>query len=436
MRDERWPAIGFALVAVLLAYAGSFRGAFQFDDYNVIVSAESVHSFAAWWAQLGHGLRPLLKLSYLLNWLLDPQPRGFHLVNFVVHLACSGMVYLLARKFGETVRPDLDWQPVAFATALVFALHPVHTEAVTYVSGRATSLMTLLYLLAMWAHACGWRIRSLLLFLMALLVKESAILLPAGLLLWEILIGTRWPVMWRRLWPWLALGALATAGVLVHPAYRQLLLGSWAQHAWAAAAFTQLHGAAWLLGQWLWPSALNIDPDLPVIGNAWDVGPQLLGLAALLALAWWARRRRPWLSLGLCWAVLHLFVFNALFPRVDVANERLLYWGDWALIFALLAELRLAVPARGFAGAVLLLAGALGVATFLRNEAYRSEIALWQDTAAKSPRKARVLNNLGYAYAEAGQVEAARAAYEEALRWQPDYIKARNNLERLPQRSP
>ena len=436
MRSERGLASGLALVVVLLAYASSWQGSFQFDDYNVIVLADSVHSLSAWWAQLGHGLRPLLKLSYLLNWTIDPQPGGFHLLNLAVHLACSGMVYLLARKFGETIRTGLDWHPIAVASALLFAVHPAHTEAVTYLSGRATSLMTLLYLCALWTYACGWRVRSLLIFLLALLVKESAIMLPASLVLWEILIGSCWRVIARRLWPWLALGVIATIAVLIHPAYRQLAFHSWSQHLWSTAALAQLQGAAWLLGQGFWPFALNIDPDLPTAGSAWAVWPQLLGLVGLLALAWWARRRRPWLSLGIGWALLHLWLFNAAFPRVDIVNERLLYWGDWALIFALATELRLALPGRGFTLTAALLAGVLGVTTYLRNEVYHSELSLWQDTAAKSPRKARVLNNLGYAHAEAGDTEKARAAYVDALRWNPDYIKARNNLERLQRQSP
>ncbi len=431
MRREQRLASGFAVLAVLLAYAGSWRGVFQFDDYNAIVLVDSVHSLAAWWQHLGHGLRPLLKLSYLLNWTIDPQPRGFHLFNLAVHLACSAMVYLLARKFGETVKPAWDWHAIALVTALLFALHPAHTEAVTYLSGRATSLMSLLYLSALWMHACGMRVRSLLLFVLALLVKESAILLPASLLLWEYLIGSTWRVMLRRLWPWLTIALLATVAVLIHPGYRAMLLDSWSQQSWAAAVWTQASAAAWLLGQWAWPLALNIDPDLPLIADAAAAWPQLLGLVALILVAGAARRRRPWLSLGLCWALLHLFVFNAMFSRADIANERLLYWGDWALIFALVTELHIAVSRRVFLMVAIGLASALGTLTFSRNQVYHSEIALWQDTAEKSPHKARVLNNLGYALAEAGRVQEARAAYEEALRWQPDYIKARNNLDRL-----
>jgi len=431
MRLERtWPALGIGL-AVLLAYATAWHGDFQFDDYNVIVAADPVHSWQAWVAGLGSGLRPLLKLSYLLNWSIDPQPLGFHLFNLLVHLTTTALVYLLVRRFGEIHAPSLDWRSVAWVTALWFGLHPVHTEAITYVSGRATSLMTMGYLGALYAYTRGWRWCALCGFVAAVLVKESAMLLPFTLLLWEGLAGSSPRSIVRRQWPWWLLAVLAVLALLAHPAYRSLIGNSWRLHDSLAAGCTQLLAATYLIGQLLWPAALNIDPDLPVITDLAAVWPQWLGLALLVWLAWRWRRERPWVSFGVAWAILHLLLFNALLPRTDIANERLLYWGDWALIFAIVTELRLRLPRRWFNAVAIALAVAMTLTTSARNRIYQSEIALWQDTAAKSPHKARVLNNLGYAYAEAGRRAEAERAYREALRWQPDYLKASNNLRRL-----
>jgi tetratricopeptide (TPR) repeat protein len=431
MRLERaWPAL-WIFLAVVFAYATAWRGGFQFDDYNVIVAADQVHSWQAWVAGLGSGLRPLLKLSYLLNWSIDPQPLGFHLFNLLVHLTTTGLVYLLARRFGEIHAPSLDWRPVAWVTALWFGLHPAHTEAITYVSGRATSLMTMGYLGALYAYARGRRWCALGGFVAAVLVKESAMLLPFTLLLWEALAGSSLRSIMRRQWPWWLLSALAVLALLMHPGYRVLIGNSLQNRELVAAGLTQLHAAAYLIGQLLWPAALNIDPDLPVITDLAVVWPQWLGLALMVWLAWRWRRERPWISLGVAWAILHLLLFNALLPRTDIANERLLYWGDWALIFAIVTELWMRLPRRWFNAVAVGLAVAMALTTSARNRVYQSEIALWQDTAAKSPHKARVLNNLGYAYAEAGRRAEAERAYRAALRWQPDYLKASNNLRRL-----
>ena len=298
-REHVGPALCMVL-AVLLAYAPAWFGVFQFDDYNVIVDADQVHSWRAWVAGLGSGLRPVLKLSYLLNWSIDPQPLGFHLFNLLVHWATTALVYLLARRFGEIHAPTHDWRPVAFVTALWFALHPAHTEAITYLSGRATSLMTMFYLGALFAYARGWRWCSLLSFVVAVLVKESAMLLPLTLLLWEALAGSSLRSIVRRQWPWWLLSALAMLALLAHPGYRTLIGNSLQVRELATAGLTQLYSAAYLIGTMLWPSALNIDPDLPVITDLAAVWRQLLGLALIGMLAWRWRRDRPLDQFGHC----------------------------------------------------------------------------------------------------------------------------------------
>ena len=80
------------------SYANALRGVFQFDDYNVIVDNPTVHSAAAFVANLPAGIRPVLKLTYLLNWTAGAGPFGFHLVNISLHAANTLLVFLLARR--------------------------------------------------------------------------------------------------------------------------------------------------------------------------------------------------------------------------------------------------------------------------------------------------------------------------------------------------
>jgi hypothetical protein len=87
------------LLAVCVAYANALWGVFQFDDYNVIVSNPRVHSWAAWWADTGHGIRPLLKLTYTLDWTLGLGETGFHLTNVFIHLCNVYLVWVLSRYF-------------------------------------------------------------------------------------------------------------------------------------------------------------------------------------------------------------------------------------------------------------------------------------------------------------------------------------------------
>src|SRR5258706_8612484 len=90
-------------VAVLLAYFNAFAGVFQFDDYNVIVDNPAVHSVPAWLDSMP-GIRPLLKLSYALNWTIDSGPFGFHLFNVLVHVINTILVYWLLRALSAANR--------------------------------------------------------------------------------------------------------------------------------------------------------------------------------------------------------------------------------------------------------------------------------------------------------------------------------------------
>jgi hypothetical protein len=201
MRRSEASAPAVLAVAVLLAYFNALTGAFQFDDYNVIVQNPAVHSVAAWLDSMP-GIRPLLKFSYALNWTLHSGPFGFHLFNVVVHAINAVLVYQLLRALIEQ-RTEAHWGP--FAGALLFALHPVQTEAVTYISGRSVCLMALFYLCSVltWlraerrAHPAAWRALSAGLFGAALLVKETAVTLPFALLLLDarccsVRPGTGW----------------------------------------------------------------------------------------------------------------------------------------------------------------------------------------------------------------------------------------------------
>ena len=436
-REWRQPALLAA--AVLIGYANSLFGAFQFDDYNVIVGSSPVHSLDAWLASLGSGLRPLLKLTYALNWMASPAPAGFHVFNLLVHLVNAGLVYALAITFYERCMPQRDGQWIAFATALMFALHPVHTEAVTYVSGRSSSLMTMFYLAALWTYARGTqaqknkplRLASLCLFALALAVKESAMMLPFALLAWEWVYRTPWRTVASRQWPYWLVAGVAALALAMNPGYSALMWNSVHLRSLGDSFLTQLAGATVLLGKLLWPAALNIDPDLPFINDASAMLLHVAGLVLLIALAWRSRARRPWISLGLMWAITHLLWLNTVFPRVDGVNERQLYWADWGLFLIVAAEIEIRLKRPLARASLALLACVLIAVTIARNEVYRSEISLWEDTVSKSPNKARAYNNLGYAYSLAGRDDEAGIAYREALRLDPDYGKAANNLVRL-----
>lgn len=431
--------------AVLVAYANAFLGDFQFDDYNVIVGNPAVHSLSAWLSGL-RGLRPLLKLTYTLNWTSGLGLFGFHLINVGLHAANGVMVYFLLSRFGGDLgRESQRYETPAFFAALLFALHPVQTEAVTYISGRSMSLMAFFYLASMLAYVHGRESGSVfwlyfispVLFVLALLTRETAVTMPVALVLWEG--AGRSPredvrSMFRaQAMHWGILFA-SLVSLALHPGYARFLSSNLGIRSMSDNLLAQIEGVSRLLFQIAWPVRLNIDPMFPdASGWTWGLAGEALVLGSLLAVGIASLRRRPWVGFGILWLFLHLLPTNSIVPRLDAANERHLYVAGIGIFFAAAVQswewsIRIAVDRRIVRAGAAVLIIALGLLTVSRNHDYRSEIALWESSVRADPNNARAFNNLGHAYFLVGENERAGSAYREALRLDPGYDLARRNL--------
>ena len=447
--------LGAALVAAtLLAYANALTAGFQFDDFHAIVDNPAVHSLQAW-RQALPGIRPLLKLSYALDWLRgNGEARSFHATNLALHalnvLLLWRLLRLAVQHWGSTGGRS---EYAAALGAVVFALHPAATEAVTYVSGRSIVLASTLLLLALWlevsaAAAAGGAVRrrargrralALAAFAAALAVRETSAVMPLVLLAIGACVrpAASWSERVVRLRGYALLLALAALAALYTPGYRVFFGASLGARDLLAQLGGQAVAHGYLFVHVLLGLHSNIDPDLRA-PEGWSMacsGGAML-LAGLLISAVAARRRWPWLSLAIAWYLLQLAPSNSLLPRLDLANDRHLYLalGGPALVLAVAFDRLLARalwrPSAGFAALVLL--AALGAATAQRNRDYRSETALWQATAKASPRKARAWLNLGYARRLEGDYAGAAQAYAQALALDPGNAQAAINLSLLP----
>ncbi len=440
---------GFALLAfaTVAAYVTSFNGVFQFDDWAVIALEPRVHSLAAWWQSMP-GIRPLLKLSYALNWSSGYGIAGFHAVNLGLHLANACLVLALLRRLAARLGNAATLAPLV--AALLFALHPVQTEAVTYISGRSSSLSATFALASLWCHDIGraaprpaprrwlaWFV-SPLLFMLALGVKETTVVVPAAIVL-LVLCDAKRRVRWRE-----ALAAAAPHGLALIvaallaatlPRYWMLLESSVTARELGVNLLSQMHAVAWLLGQLAMPWRLNADPMLAAV-TAWTPATVVLATlyAAMLVVGCTSLRRRPALAFGILWFFLWLAPTNSLLPRLDLANDRQLYVAliGPAWLAGLLAARAMAPASRprriALSAALAALLLGLAAATAQRNTLYASEIAFWTDVAAKSPANARAAGNLGYALARAGRPAEAEAQFRRALALDPQYTRAAINL--------
>ncbi len=457
--------------AVVLAYATAFRGGFQFDDFRVVVGDPGVQSLAAWWRAMP-GLRPLLKLSYALNHQSGLGLAGFHAVNLAAHAAAALLALELLRRLGRCLRPSPP-PGAPLLGALLFALHPVQTEAVTYVSGRSSSLAGALALASVLVFArrietgkrglnrfswAGYAASPLLLAL-SLLVKEGAVVLPLALLA-VLALDARAPFRWRAAlratsshW---AVVAIAVAGGLLSPRYREMVIASLRLRSFADNLATQHRATGWLSAQLVRPWRSNADPALETargVGGFEVAGIALLLLllvaAGIALLRWPVRQRlaafrpgaslRPVAGFALLWFLLWLAPQGWWLPRPEPASERQLYLAllgpAWFLGCALTSwkrALRSSAAWRRLPAAttLALLALLLGF-TARRSLDYASEVAFWSDVLERSPHNARAWNNLGYALATRCDAAGAEQAFLQALALAPGDFRAGANLRLL-----
>jgi protein O-mannosyl-transferase len=445
----RWRAAFWALLGgTVLVYAWALPTPFQFDDRGVILRETSVHSLGAALAS-SNGLRPLLKLSYALCWAVGAgSPFWFHAFNLLVHLL---NVVLVLRLYSAASAPSARWpfraglEPGALLAGLVFALHPIQTEAVTYVSGRSASLATTFLLLALLLYAHGvrtgrklyWLGLTSLAFVAAVATKETSGSLPLGLFAWDLCVERAgFKAAFKRLAPWLAIASATGVALVMHPRYFSLLYDVLGQRSLADALRFQLAGLLYLVERLLLLAPLCIDPGLWLAPPGWVVSGLTAGATTLaLGLAVW--RKQYVVAFGLIWFLLQVFVPFVLLPRMDVINERHAYVGNAGLVlgFGVLGAATTARlgawPRAGLAAALALL---LATCCVRRNVQYASEVTLWQNTVKVAAKNPRAQNNLGVAYELAGRMVEARLAYTRALVLEPRYVAARDNLRRSTQR--
>lgn len=432
-------------LAIALLWWPSLPASFQFDDWNVIVNDPRLRSLDAWWQSMP-GIRPLLKLSYTLNIAIDTNPAGFRVVNVLIHALSATLVCWLLRVRGlRAGLPAANATRAALLAALLFALHPVQTEAVTYISGRSSSLAACFCLLSLccWVRSedstdarrnLVWLAACCVTFIAAVACKETALVLPVALLLYSA--DRPLPTTLKRLTPLLALTVLMLFVAFSLPTYRYLLSVSLDTRTLTENVLTQARALVYLAAQLVRINNSNVDPQLAVITEV-DVPSSVLCLAWLVLLmgALLRVRKAPVDAFAVLWFLLWLAPTNSLLPRLDVANDRQLYLAligpAWWLAVRVAGWQRNR-PVIGNVAVVLLLAS-LAYATFQRNRIYETEITFWQDTVASNPQGARAANNLGMAYALDCRVDDATVQFERSIELDPQDYRAIINLRLLRQ---
>ncbi|HEY1791516.1 MAG TPA: tetratricopeptide repeat protein [Opitutaceae bacterium] len=456
-QPPRLPVILAALAvaaSICAAYWTSFSGVLVFDDGAALRDNPTIRTLWPLSTPLSPpagttlGSRPVANLSFALNHALTGDAVwGYHAGNLVIHVLCALLILgivrrTLALRYGRT-GPGRDSLGIACAVALLWGVHPLATEAVTYVVQRVESLMALFVLLALYSFIraaeggsrATWLPLSSAACLLGAGTKEVAAVAPVLILTYDALFisGSAGAALRGRRLYYLSL----TSGWL-------LLLALGASGGWSRAGSAGFGAHVPATGYWLtqavavcrylrlalWPAPLVFDYGTYLVPSALGALPYLLVVVALLAATAVALARRRPLGYGGAW----FFVLLAPTSLVPVATQTMAEHRAYLSLAAVVLCLVLAVhrlAGGGWKSWVPLGAAAFVLATVTegRNSLYGSEAGLWGAAARDWPGNARAHCSLGLAYSrQPGGTARAIAEYREAIRLHENYSDAHTDL--------
>ena len=453
--------------AIGVVYYNALSGDFVFDDYLLVVNHPIFPKITndPWsvfsWAVLGY--RPFRTLSYVIDYRLGGmQPWFFHLSNVFYHWVSACLVFLvtlrLTRDIGQAgseenveTRELRCWRTAIFVV-FFWALHPVLTDSVTYISGRRDILGGLCFFFAFWAYLrfrsvqtetllrFGWLLLSCLVYGLGILSKESVIMLPLLCWLYDVRREGFWVSFYRR-WAIYGLVLLLGFAVLWHFAggmiWKAVLKFSWHGGSMEGNFATVARIWSHYLSLMVYPKTLNADYSFdafPVSSSflAPDVLEALAILAVCAVLTWALSRWRPLIGYGALWMLIAILPVSHIIPIREVAAEHYLYVPVFG--FALICGVLFDAACGGRAvsavrrsrplivyGLVALLLMLAGMRIVDRNRDWANEEALWSATVQTARRCVRAHYNLAGIYLRQNRIEDAKREFTIVLAITPNH---------------
>jgi len=425
-----WWALGLFLVsfAIFEIYRPAIRAPFLFDDtYLPFLRPQFADMPLRSWIGT---VRPLLMLGYWFNYQTSQvDPFSYHVVNIVFHLLNGVLIWLIVRRLLEWAKFDTPLRTIlSLFAGLLFLVHPIQTESVTYVASRSEAQSVFFFLAAFSVFlyrrkaeiSIAVTAAVLLLFGAAVLTKEHTAVLVGLLLLTDFYWNPGFSLEgirrnWKLYVP-IACGAVAAVFFIL----RVLATADSAGFAmkdlpWHHYFFTQCRAIWVYLRMFILPYGLNIDHDFAISRSIIDHGA-IVGLIALLAAtaaAWIWRRKYPLASYGYFAFLLLMAPTSSIMPIRDVLVERRLYLAFLPLLLICCEAFRhLRISRTALASALAVVIAGMAVATHSRNQVWSDAITLWKDTVEKSPQKGRPHFQLAYAYYQNGQCAEAVKHFE------------------------
>jgi tetratricopeptide (TPR) repeat protein len=466
-----WFAFACLSFLILVAYSNTFHASWQFDDKPNIVNNYFLHvknlrpqslfnTFFTQpkdpWKTGNHLYRPIPCLTFALNWYFGGDSvTGYHAVNLVIHLLTAFLLYLtisnLCRSPNLRDKFSHSAYPIALLAAAIWAVHPIQTQAVTYIVQRMTALAAMFYLFSIFFYIkCRLSRSSLqriclllgcaLAFLLALGSKENTATLPAALLLVEVacfqdLSRQRS----RRVFFW---GAIAGGVLLIFVSVWLFLPADpfsyirgydYRPFSLVERLLTEPRIVLFYLSLIFYPlpGRLSIEHDVTIsssIFQPWTTFPAILLTIAFVCAGFSQIRKRPLIALAILFFYLNHIIESSIIP-LELIFEHRNYLPTLFLFLPVAAafvnmpdyfEKRTQAIRAVLSAVAMLLIIAMGSGTYIRNRAWATEVSLWQDAMEKAPQSARPLTNLAWQKAHGpnsgpDQFDEALTLYEKAL---------------------
>ena len=442
----QYPQAAYVLIGLITfgVYANSLHNPFHYDDLHSIVDNPHVRDIGripsffvdptAFSAEADNAMyRPLLLATFAINYAISGyEVYSYHLVALGLHLGC---VLLL----GAVARQLLADQYAAYFAAALFALHPINTEPINYISSRSEILASFFFLLGLYAYLRPGHRRYLwvgLAFAGGLLSKSTTVVFPLVLVAYELICYRRLQRADKGLYALLA-GVASLYLMMVWTFLKKAAITApvrpYDQQLW-----TQVKAMVFYLQMLVWPARQNVDHQFLLSDSLFEpiAASASFFLLSLVFLAIYHARQHPIPLWTLAWFLIALMPAS-LVPLNVLVNEHRLYLPCAA--FALVSGYAgLALGKRVGRQWVLALGFAVLLAaswkTIERNGVWQNEYTLWRDAAAKAPLMARPSIFLGNAYMRDNRVVEAVAAFKHVLRRDPGFYPAHMHLATLYRR--
>ena len=463
MLNSNTRLIVLLIIVGAAAYANSFSGPFIFDDEGSILQNPYItHLWPLSKAmsadpQSPVAGRPVAILSLAINYAISRYAVwSYHAFNLLVHLLAGLTLYGTIRRTLHCDRLSENFgnhaETLAWAAAVIWTVHPIQTESVTYIIQRTESMMGLFYLLTLYLAIRAmssqrpfiWSVLSVLCCGLGMATKEVMVTAPFLVLLYDrtFAAGSFRQALKKRRRLYAALAATwGTLILLMWSGPRSLTVGFSIGTVALDYAMNQSIVIMHYLRLVFWPTGLCLDYNLPIVKDWSKILPPLLAILCMIALTLWGLiRNRSWAYLP-AWSFVILFPTSSFIPIADLAFEHRMYLplagltvlavtAGYILLNRVTKRFLFVLKFGHRIGIISLtiIITALFLTTLRRNNDYRSAMSIWQSVLEVVPDNPVAHNNLGLALKSLDRVNEAIMHYQTAIKLNPGEAKAYNNL--------